>query len=166
MHNAMSGSFGVAEGQLGDLGLEGAGTVSRQPDGSLIMACKKAPGAISLPLSILGGLLGVVVVAIAATMLDELAGIDLMAIRKGPVLVGMVGLFAAVGGWLLMSSIARRLFGRPFEVQAPAVASVSPHDKNERAITVAWLHGDTHVGTTFTPADAQARAFLLRSATT
>lgn len=86
--------------------------------GALQLRGKTSRKAAAIILGIPGALVGLGI-AVAAAMLLEEIDIDLMSARKGPVLVGMVALILAVGGYSVGAWIADFLMGKSVDWTIP-----------------------------------------------
>jgi hypothetical protein len=156
------GSFGHADGGAKNAGLSGRGALTFDGASGWHFVCRRAHGGLRIPMALVGAAAGVLLTAIGATLLEEV-GLDLMRYRKGPVLVGMVGLFVAIGGWAGMAWLADKMFGRAHtKTLGPGQSvAVRQHSRNAKGVSLYWSEGDKTVGTTFKPADEGLRSQLL-----
>lgn len=156
------GSFGYVDGAAKNAGLSGRGALTFAPAVGWRLVCRRAPGLVRIPMAVVGAAVGVVITALGATMLEEV-GLDLMSYRKGPVLVGMLGLLIAIGGWMGMAWLADAMFGRAHEktLGPDQPVTVQQHSKNANGVSLFWARDGKTVGTTFKPADEQTRGQLL-----
>jgi len=157
------GQFGYVDGTAKNAGLSGSGALSWDAASGWHFICKRAHSALRIPMGVIGAAVGVVLVALGATLLDDMAGIDLMGYRKGPVLVGMIGLLVAIGGWTAMTWLADMMFGRAYETSlGPGLqVTVRPHSSNAKRVSLFWAAEGKTVGTSFQPVDEQHRGQLL-----
>ncbi len=108
------------------MGLEGAGSLTVNPDGSLAVTCRVSRVWLARICGSLGVIVTLLFVATIPVMIDSATGFDLMEVRKGPILVAMVALFAMVGAWSAVTAVIDRLFGRKVQVAiaAPKIRSL------------------------------------------
>lgn len=137
--------------------LVGAGTLAIAPDGLVLEGHRDRP-----VLGFLAGAAGFVLgiaIAVAATLaLDSFADLDLMRVRKGPVLVGMVALALGLGIGGGFRTVVGWVFGRlPVRVEIPRSA-VEGISLNGAQLAILWELGTTNHVTLFAPSDMDAAA--------
>ncbi|MBU1239361.1 hypothetical protein KKF84_07890 [Myxococcota bacterium] len=138
-----------AEKPLKDARLEGRGALVSD-DSTTSLSATRRPGLLAMLIGVIMAIVGVAIV-VAITLYLEEKGIDLMRKRKGPLLIGMMGLFALMGGYVFGAWIAEKLFSSRVTVPLTPENLVSAKSQNGKTIEIIWKKGRTQLVTYVTP---------------